>query len=406
MRRRSTARSTRNPGSAFDLVRVAQDVDQATAQLISEAGYQLPGVEVAVEARRQYTDGPLMSHLIGYTGPVSAEQLPDLREDGLSARRPDGQGRPRGAIRDGSARAPTAPRASLATRPGAGPRSCRRSQNAVPGASLTLTIDTRAQKNAEKALKWAMKKIGMKRGVVIAMNPQTGEILAMVSLPTYDNNQFARGISEADYAKLLKNKDKPLLNHAIQAHYAPGSTYKLVGRHRRPQRPQDHADDPDPDQGLSHARRHEVLRVERPRLGRLQHLLRLRPLERHVLLPARRHARHRSARLLGQAVRLRQADRRGSAERGRGHRPDQRVEAGCARRRDVPGRDLPGGHRPGLRRRDAAPAHQRLRGAGQRRHALPAADRARHHRTGRRGHPPVRTQGHPRDEGPAERAAR
>ncbi len=101
-------------------------------------------------------------------------------------------------------------------------------QDAEPGASLALTIDTKAQRNAEKALKWAMKKIGMTRGVVIAMNPQTGEILAMVSLPTYDNNRFARGISTTDYAKLLKDKDKPLLNHAIQAHYAPGSTYKLV----------------------------------------------------------------------------------------------------------------------------------------------------------------------------------
>ena len=49
-----------------------------------------------------------------------------------------------------------------------------------------------------------------------------------MSLPTYDNNLFARGISTSDYQKLLKNKDKPLLNHAIQAHYAPGSTYKLV----------------------------------------------------------------------------------------------------------------------------------------------------------------------------------
>ena len=73
-----------------------------------------------------------------------------------------------------------------------------------------------------------MKKVGIKRGVVIAMNPQTGEVLALVSLPTYDNNQFARGISNKDYAKLLKNPDKPLLNHATQAHYPPGSTYKLV----------------------------------------------------------------------------------------------------------------------------------------------------------------------------------
>ena len=73
-----------------------------------------------------------------------------------------------------------------------------------------------------------MKEVGIKRGVVIVMNPQTGEILALVSLPTYDNNVFARGISNAAYKKLLKNPDKPLTNHAIQAHYPPGSTYKLV----------------------------------------------------------------------------------------------------------------------------------------------------------------------------------
>ena len=68
----------------------------------------------------------------------------------------------------------------------------------------------------------------IKRGVVIAMNPQTGEILAMVSLPSYDNNLFARGISQADFNKIVSDPDKPLLNHATQAHYPPGSTYKLV----------------------------------------------------------------------------------------------------------------------------------------------------------------------------------
>jgi penicillin-binding protein 2 len=217
-----------NPGSAFDLVRVAQDVDPATAQLISEAGHELPGVEVGVEARRQYTDGALTSHLLGYTGPVSAEQLPDLRAKGYQ---PDDLLGKVGL----EAQYETELRGTYGSESVARDATGRRTQvlqtvqEAEPGASLTLTIDTRAQKHAEKALKWAMKKIGMTRGVVIAMNPQTGEILAMVSLPTYDNNHFARGISTADYAKLLKDKDKPLLNHAIQAHYAPGSTYKLVG---------------------------------------------------------------------------------------------------------------------------------------------------------------------------------
>ncbi len=216
-----------NPGSAFDLVRIAQDVDRQTAQLISEAGFELPGVDVAVEARRQYTDGSLMSQLLGYTGPVSAEQLPDLREKGYQ---PDDLLGKVGL----EAQYETELRGTYGAQTVARDKTGRRTQvlqtvsDAVPGASLRLTIDTKTQKNAQKALKWAMDKIGMTRGVVIAMNPQTGEILAMVSLPTYDNNKFARGISQADYKKLLKNKDKPLLNHAIQAHYAPGSTYKLV----------------------------------------------------------------------------------------------------------------------------------------------------------------------------------
>jgi penicillin-binding protein 2 len=216
-----------NPGSAFDLVRVAQDVDRAKAQLISEAGFELPGVEVTVEARRQYTDGPLMSQLLGYTGPISGEELSDLRDDGYQ---PDDLLGKAGleAQYEAELRGTYGAESVARDRTGRRTQVLQTVEQAVPGASLRLTIDTQAQKDAQKALKWAMNKIGMTRGVVIAMNPQTGEILAMVSLPTYDNNKFARGISSRDFAKLLKNKDKPLLNHAVQAHYAPGSTYKLV----------------------------------------------------------------------------------------------------------------------------------------------------------------------------------
>jgi penicillin-binding protein 2 len=216
-----------NPGSAFDLVRIAQDVDKATANLIAEAGYELPGVQVDIEARREYTDGPLMSQLLGYTGPVSAEQLPDLREEGYQ---PDDLIGKVGleAYYEEELRGIYGAESVERDATGRRTKVLQTVRDAEPGSSLTLTIDTQAQRDAERALKWAMRKIGMKRGVVIAMNPQTGEILAMVSLPTYDNNAFSRGISEKAYAKLLKNKDKPLMNHAVQAHYAPGSTYKLV----------------------------------------------------------------------------------------------------------------------------------------------------------------------------------
>ncbi len=216
-----------NPGSTFDLVRIATDVDERTARLISEAGFELPGVEVAVEARRLYADGPLMSQILGYTGPVSGEQLLDLKQDGYL---PDDLIGKVGieAQYESSLRGIYGTQSVEQDASGQKTQVLQTLAQAQPGDSLTLTIDTKEQRYAQKALQWAMKKVGIKRGVVIAMDPQTGEVLALVSLPTYDNNQFARGISIKDYTKLLNNPDKPLLNHATQAHYPPGSTYKLV----------------------------------------------------------------------------------------------------------------------------------------------------------------------------------
>ncbi len=98
----------------------------------------------------------------------------------------------------------------------------------VAGNSLQLTVDVQEQQWAQQALEWGMGLAGLKRGVVIVMNPQTGEILAMVTLPTYDDNAFAHGISNADYQALVDDPNKPLTNHAISEHFPPGSTYKLV----------------------------------------------------------------------------------------------------------------------------------------------------------------------------------
>ena len=216
-----------NPGSNFDLVRIAGDVDEQTALLISEAGFELPGVEIAVEARRQYTYGPLLSQILGYTGPVSAEQLPALRDDGYL---PDDLLGKTGLEAQYETDLRGVYGAESVERDATGRRTqvLQTISEARPGDSLNLTIDVKEQKYAQTALKWAMAEVGLKRGVVIVMNPQTGEIVALVSLPTYDNNLFARGISAADYQALVQDPDKPLLNHATQAHYPPGSTYKLV----------------------------------------------------------------------------------------------------------------------------------------------------------------------------------
>jgi penicillin-binding protein 2 len=216
-----------NPGSRYDAVRVASDVPKETASLIAEASFELPGVEVAVEARRQYTNGPLFSQVLGYTGPVSGDQLKDLKGEGYL---PDDLLGKTGLEAEYESQLRGTYGSQRVERDASGRdlQVLETVQNSQAGDSLRLTIDTREQKLAQQALQWGMKAAGLKRGVVIVMNPQTGEVLAMVSLPTYDDNSFARGISTKDYKALLANPDKPLINHATQAHYPPGSTYKLV----------------------------------------------------------------------------------------------------------------------------------------------------------------------------------
>jgi len=92
---------------------------------------------------------------------------------------------------------------------------------AVPGKPLKLTIDVDLQIAAEEAMEG-------KNGALVAMDPHSGEILAMVSRPTYDPNNFAFRIGRADWMKLVNDPDKPLLNKAIQAQLAPGSTFKII----------------------------------------------------------------------------------------------------------------------------------------------------------------------------------
>jgi len=104
-----------------------------------------------------------------------------------------------------------------------------------PGYSLRLTIDTRLQAAAKTALKDEMdywnthlNRIQSMNGVVIAMNPKTGEILAMVSEPTYENNRMETIIPAYYYNQLSQDPLKPLLNHAVSAQHPPGSVFKMV----------------------------------------------------------------------------------------------------------------------------------------------------------------------------------
>ncbi len=215
------------PGSRFDPVRIAQDVPEQTARLVAESSDVLPGVQVVVETRREYPDGPLLAHILGYTGPIDESTYARLRSKGYLADDMIGKTGIESTF-ESDLRGTYGLERVAKDATGKSGDVLSNIQDAVPGASLTLTIDRTIQREATQALKWGMKAAGLKRGVFIVMNPQTGEVLALVSLPSYDNNLFARGISTQAFQKLINDKNKPLTNHAVQAHYPPGSTYKLV----------------------------------------------------------------------------------------------------------------------------------------------------------------------------------
>jgi penicillin-binding protein 2 len=98
----------------------------------------------------------------------------------------------------------------------------------VPGKNLKLTIDIEAQQKLEELLSTEITKIGKDRGAAIAINPQTGEIIALVNYPSYDNNDFSGGISVENYKKYTTNPNHPLFNRAIAGGLPPGSTFKPV----------------------------------------------------------------------------------------------------------------------------------------------------------------------------------
>jgi penicillin-binding protein 2 len=220
-------------GSAFDLVPIERGVTREAALIIGEESGRLPGVVVEVDPIRQYLDetgelnGQLLSHVLGYTGPVNLEEFRSLADDGYLRDDIIGRAGIEATFED-SLRGTYG--AELWERDASGRtiKSLETLRQPVPGKNLMLTLDARMQRVATDALVWGMDAVGVEQGVTIVMDPQTGEILAMVSLPAYDNNKFATGISAADYQVYLDHPAKPLHNHAISDIYPPGSTFKLV----------------------------------------------------------------------------------------------------------------------------------------------------------------------------------
>jgi penicillin-binding protein 2 len=203
----------------YQPIPLQQDITPDEQAFIAAHANELPELETIEEERRLYPSNGFAAHLIGYVGEVSEDMLDDPRyafyQPGDVVGRSGveesydpmlrGQDGSRDVIVDSHGRELGA----LGIEP------------ATPGKSVKLTVDLDVQKAAEEAL-------GPRQGAIIAIDPRTGEVLAMVSHPTFDPNQFAIRIHRNEWNKLITDPDHPLMNKAIQAQLAPGSTFKII----------------------------------------------------------------------------------------------------------------------------------------------------------------------------------
>jgi penicillin-binding protein 2 len=196
-----------------------EDITPDELQFIEAHRNELPELDTIMAHRRLYPRNGFMAHLIGYVGEVSEDMLNQPQFElynsgdvvGISGVERQyntllmGQNGSRQALVDSHGRE--------VGRLG--------ETEAVPGKQLRLTVDIDLQIAAEEAL-------AGKNGAIVAMDPRTGEILAMVSGPSFDPNDFAVHVSRDQWNKLVTDPDKPLMNKAIQAQLAPGSTFKII----------------------------------------------------------------------------------------------------------------------------------------------------------------------------------
>ena len=196
-----------------------QDLDFEQMAVFSEKNLGLPGVNVTVKPVRWYVYGSMAAHILGYVGmPTDLDKLADIRDFNFYAPDMEGKAQVELYLND-----------QLKGEPGV--RTLQRNvkgiiegevarREPVQGNNVFLTLDARIQYITEQALR------AVGRGAAVVIDPNTGDILAMASVPSYDPNVFIPSIAAKDWAVLTKDETNPLLNRAISA-YAPGSTYKI-----------------------------------------------------------------------------------------------------------------------------------------------------------------------------------
>ncbi|MBI4213773.1 MAG: penicillin-binding protein 2 [Chloroflexi bacterium] len=215
----------RVPGDVFFPVRLRSHLERSLALTLEQEGWELPGVRVSVESARQYPEGDLLSHVLGYlTQPSPGEFEQKYRGEGYSISSLVGASGVE-ATYESALRGSDGARLSEVDA-GGRPLGELGVVPPIPGGNVKLTIDLNLQRSATNILRAKLQPGSS--GAAILADPRTGEILALVSLPTFDANVFSRPDSEGDILTLLQDPSLPLFHRAIAGQYPPGSTFKLA----------------------------------------------------------------------------------------------------------------------------------------------------------------------------------
>lgn len=212
--------------SGFDPIRIKADVTPDIVTIIEEQKNKYPGVVIEVQPIRDYTNKQEAAHTYGYVSEINDMELEKLKDQGYKSGDIIGKfGLEK--VYDKELRGENGGQQVEVDVSGKPVQIIGR-KDPVPGDDLYLTIDEGLQTAAEKAVDEQLKLIHANAAAAVAMNPQTGEILAIVSRPAFDPNLFAHGISTKDWNALNKNPYHPMDNKAITGEYPPGSTFKIV----------------------------------------------------------------------------------------------------------------------------------------------------------------------------------
>jgi penicillin-binding protein 2 len=212
----------REESKSFDSLPIRNRLTDEEVARFSAQSYRFPGVEIKARLFRQYPYSELASHVIGYIGRINQRDKERLEEE------EDAAANYRGTEYIGKLGVEQRYERELHGITGvnevetsAGGRATRSlsSRPAIPGQNVVLSVDIQLQKMVEDLF-------GNRRGALVALDPNNGEVLAFVSKPTFDPNLFVDGIDVENWQMLNESIDKPLLNRALRGTYPPGSTYK------------------------------------------------------------------------------------------------------------------------------------------------------------------------------------